>query len=544
VYAVGSGPAELPPDVWIEKVIHSTEVAGYVETPVTVLAGVRGMARKPVTVSVQEGDRVVGAKQVIPDNDLQVLSVQFDVRPRGEGVTLYTAAAKADKTEIYDWNNDEDFFMNVVAKQRRVLYVEGAPRYEYRFLRAAFENDERFQVTSAVFVTRDGDTYRQGIANSAELRSGFPLTEEELFAYDVVVIGNVRATRFTTNQLEMLREFVRRRGGGLLFLAGDDSFRRGGFGISPLADALPFEMDRGLTGLVDRELRVAPTRLGIERNLFGAYTPNDRTPPPWEELPALNGLYRLDGLKPGAQALCAIDEGRGTANSPVVAFQRYGKGVCLVNGVSATWPWKFQMPSDDARYQSFWKEMVLVLMESQQGMLRLNVSPAVTTPRATLSISGAVLNTAFELDHNAPVDLELERPDGTRTRIAPLRSTEPNTTFQRDYVPEEPGVYRVRATAQGAQTMETEAMFIVKDASPELAAVDLNTPLLKEIAEAPGGAYVHLSDYGSLLDRIKPGESAIYHETQRALWDSPWVMGSILALLLGEWLIRRIGGLA
>ena len=47
--------------------------------------------------------------------------------------------------------------------KRRILYVEGEPRWEYKFLRRAVEDDPALQIVSMLRTTQN-KIYRQGIA--------------------------------------------------------------------------------------------------------------------------------------------------------------------------------------------------------------------------------------------------------------------------------------------------------------------------------------------------------------------------------------------
>ena len=60
-----------------------------------------------------------------------------------------------------------------------------------------------------------------------------------LFGYQGLIIGSVEAGYFTPAQQDLIREFVDRRGGGLLLLGGRSSLADGGWGGSSLADLLP-----------------------------------------------------------------------------------------------------------------------------------------------------------------------------------------------------------------------------------------------------------------------------------------------------------------
>ena len=75
---------------------------------------------------------------------------------------------------------------------------------------------------------------RLGTKDEDELRGGFPKTAEELYKYDAVILDDVEAAFFTQDQQSLVKNFVSRRGGGLLMLGGPDSLDSGK--IRPHAD--------------------------------------------------------------------------------------------------------------------------------------------------------------------------------------------------------------------------------------------------------------------------------------------------------------------
>ena len=105
------------------------------------------------------------------------------------------------------------------ADKRRILYVEGEPRWEYKFIRRAEDDDPNVQVVSMLRTT-ENKIYRQGINDPKELADGFPTSADDLFAYQGMIIGSVEAGYFTPAQQDLIQQFVDRRGGGLLMLGG------------------------------------------------------------------------------------------------------------------------------------------------------------------------------------------------------------------------------------------------------------------------------------------------------------------------------------
>ncbi len=93
--------------------------------------------------------------------------------------------------------------------------------------------------------TSENKIYRQGISDPSELADGFPVRAEDLFGYSGIIIGSVAADYFTPLQQELIREYVDRRGGGILFLGGRDSLSDGGWAASSLNDLLPTFLPSG-----------------------------------------------------------------------------------------------------------------------------------------------------------------------------------------------------------------------------------------------------------------------------------------------------------
>ena len=65
--------------------------------------------------------------------------------------------------------------------------------------------------------TRDAD----------ELKTGFPTEAKELFEYSAVIVDDLEAKFFRPSQHTLLHKYVSERGGGLLMLGGQESFRKG-----------------------------------------------------------------------------------------------------------------------------------------------------------------------------------------------------------------------------------------------------------------------------------------------------------------------------
>lgn len=72
---------------------------------------------------------------------------------------------------------------------------------------------------------------------------GVPADVAELAAYDLVVLGEIRASDLAPSQLEALGSYVRDLGGGLLLLGGDRALGPGGFAKTPVEEVSPVSFD-------------------------------------------------------------------------------------------------------------------------------------------------------------------------------------------------------------------------------------------------------------------------------------------------------------
>src|SRR5690606_15624431 len=105
---------------------------------------------------------------------------------------------------------------------------------------------------------------RLAVDSAEELLAGFPKTRDELFRYRGLVLGSIEASHFTHEQLLMIEDFVAERGGGLLVIGGRSAFAEGGWAGTPVADALPVELDAARKGDTTffAQFAVRPTRAG------------------------------------------------------------------------------------------------------------------------------------------------------------------------------------------------------------------------------------------------------------------------------------------
>ncbi|HXB71931.1 MAG TPA: vWA domain-containing protein, partial [Candidatus Acidoferrales bacterium] len=246
VHTVGFGRERAEHDVELDDAVVAPRALAGSRLAVKITWHQRGYAGAKLNLTVRDVSagqvgsqgKVLASRAISlgPDGNLQTETLMFDIG--SAGVKTLQIAATELPGEQNTANNTLTRVVNVGSEPRRILYIEGEPRWEYKFIRQAEEDDRMVQIASMVR-TSENKVYRQGIADPKELAAGFPSRPEDLFVYQGLIVGSVEAGYFTPGQQELIRQFVDRRGGGLLLLGGQFALADGGWNASNLIDLLP-----------------------------------------------------------------------------------------------------------------------------------------------------------------------------------------------------------------------------------------------------------------------------------------------------------------
>ncbi len=101
--------------------------------------------------------------------------------------------------EISLANNKVERSLTFIDEKVKVLYVEGAPRWEYRYLRTVLMRDARLDIK---FLMTKGDP--DLTKYSQEYIGEFPSVGESTLDFDLVILGDVNADYFEDRQLEWM----------------------------------------------------------------------------------------------------------------------------------------------------------------------------------------------------------------------------------------------------------------------------------------------------------------------------------------------------
>src|SRR5256714_706036 len=328
VFTVGVGSAKLPGDIQSGRVSPPRTVLKGASLLVDAVITQSGSSGQTVTLDVEDDGRIVGSQKVQFPVDGSPAAVRVRVTASEAGPRVFSFRVAPQQGEVVTQNNQRDSLVDVTDARERILYFEGEPRSEMKFINRAVSDDKNLQVVT-LQRTADNKFLRLGVdsANVDELLGGFPKTRDELFQYKGLILGSIEAAAFSADQLQMIADFVDRRGGGMLMLGGARSFAEGGYGGTPVADALPLLLDpkmRAAEPTTFARLKVLPTRAGQAHAVTQIAGTEEASAARWPDLPQVTTINAPLPIKPAATVLMNGTDER-LRNMPVLIWQPDGQ---------------------------------------------------------------------------------------------------------------------------------------------------------------------------------------------------------------------------
>ena len=547
VYTIGVGAEHFQRDIELSRVEVPTSVLKDASILVEVVVVQRGYAGKKFPVVVEDSGRIIGSRDVSMPKDGEAAIVRIRVPASERGARLFRVRVPVQSDEMVKENNDREAVVVVNDRREKILYLEGEPRFELKFIRQAVDEDRNLQVVTLLRSAKD-KFLRMSVDDSVELSTGFPKTREELFSYRAIILGSMEASFFTVDQLRMLADFVSVRGGGLLALGGRRALAEGGFAGTPFADALPVELgppagsDSGAT-----EITVTPTAAGILHPAT-QLAPNDSaTTTLWRQMPPLTTVNEVGRPKPGATVLL---EGRAEGERrtrPTLTFQRYGRGKAIVFAVQDSWLWQMHqlVPVEDQRHETFWRQLLRWLVSDVPSRVDM-VAAGEGAINEGIPLRVVVSDSAYARFNGAAVNAEVLSPNGESTQLPFEWATDRDGEYTAMMVPGVNGVHTVNLKAVvGRDTIRSTAGYVrIADPTAEYFGAEMRPAVLKQFADETGGKFYRTSDVSRLPQDIVYTTSGATEVQRLDLWDMPVIFLILLSLLGAEWLYRRRRGLA
>lgn len=528
---------------------------------------------KPVMEQTQKtssADGKVAFRFQVRPTKTGVLFYRFSVTPKVEGV--------AEATTV---NNESIITVDRGAGPYRLLYVSGRPNWEYKFLHRAVEGDDQTQLVGLIRVAareakfdfrgREGESsnplfrgfgnqskedierydqpvfVRLNTADEYELRSGFPKTPEELFKYRAIIIDDLEADFFTPDQMSLLQRFVSERGGGLLALAGMESFREGKYTRTAVGDMLPVYLDSKVDAAPTGPLSLNLTREGWLQPWARLRANETDERQRLAALPQFDVLNRTGAAKPAATVVATVTDGQ--HSFPALVTQRFGRGRTGALLIGDYWQSGLGDEKRQGDLLKSWRQIVRWLVADVPEPVELRTEPQ--PDGASVRVQVRVRDQKFQSLDNAAVTLKVTRTNAPTSEppislAAEASPTEPGL-YEASYIPRESGGYRLEASVAndtGAAAGTAATGWTSDLAAAEYRDLKPNRALMEQLARQTGGRVLTAGDLESFASDLPKEHAPITESWTRPLWHTPWMFLFALACFIAEWGVRRSRGLA
>jgi hypothetical protein len=546
VHTIGFGKEHPAKDVEIRDVVVAARALPQSKLTAVVQLESYGLSGNKLKLQVREGGKVLASQDVALKGDGQIQSetVVFnigDANPKTLEIGIDPISGEDNSA-----NNKVSRQVNVENRKPRILYMEGEPRWDYKFIKRAVDDYSDLGIELWAMVrTTENKLYRQFGPSSKEkdLEDGFPAKPEELFQFQGLIIGSTEANYFTPTQQQLIHDFVDRRGGGLLFLGGRASLSDGGYPKSPLADLVPVKLPEG-KGTFHRDFTsVKITDAGRQSILCRLDDDPVRNEERWKKIPQIANYQEVGEEKPGATVLLRSAPA-GKREMPLLVTQNFGRGRTALFASGGSWRWKMWLDHKDKTHATFWQQMFRYMVTDAPGQVTSSTPRQLLADESKVPIRVEVRDKEFKPVMNAKVQARFIGPDGS------------SATMELTPVPLEEGIYGGEWTAEKTGSYVTEIIagreseelgrdvlsFRREDGVAENFRTSQNKELLEKLSQQTGGRYYTPSEASKLSSEISYSEAGITTRETRDLWDMPVIFLLALAIRASEWLLRRKWG--
>ncbi len=553
VHSVGLGREGLEKDVEVSRVVAPRRVLQGSTVEVEVTLSQTGFGGRSVNLEVEDDGRIVNVEPVTFPRRSSAVTARVMFAASDSGAREFRFRVAEQPGEGLILNNERIALVEVTDRKEKIFFFEGEPRDESKFLRRAVQFDENLHVVS---MTRQAANKFYGINFDEDTKrfDGFPTRREDLFEYQGIILGSMEASFFTHDQMRMLVDFAAQRGGGVLLLGSRRSFSEGGFAGTPVAELSPLV-------LYDVETPSGEARPELIHDLVLELTAQGRAHPAtllrddraesndlWSTLPRLSAYQRATEVKAGATALLSAETPMLREPLVALAHHRIGRGRAIAFTPHDSWHWQMSadIPLEDQTHERLWRQMLRWLVSYVPDQVEVETDRDRFEPGSTVTLRAMVRDAAFREVNRAQVTATIELPSGDEAFVPLDWSVERDGEFVGTFVTGERGHYKVEvdATSEGELLGVATSRFTVDTLNEELFGAARRDSVLGRIADETGGRQYELDEMERLVEDLSVSREGTTVREARDLWDMPILFLLLVALLGGEWAVRRRLGMA
>lgn len=544
VYVMPLGSPDPVSDLALGRIAAPRRAFVQDKVPVTVEVERFGAAAASGSATVALIDETTG--ETLDEQPLagDVEELTLTAEPDLVGETTWSVVLRTDDNDLLPDNNRVQVDIELVDRPLQVLFIDGYPRWEYRYVKNLLVREKSID-SSVMLLSADRDFAQEGNAPITRL----PNSPEELARYDVIVLGDVPAGFFSTDQLDLIRSHVADRGAGLLWIAGERD-QPSSYTGTVMADLLPVRGSMSAAPF-DGAVTLQPTALAERLGVLQVVDPRGGAGWPEELSDPATGWSRLwwalridpDRLKPTAEVLAQTADLVDGVAHPLVVNMRYGAGQSIFVATDEIWRWRYGR--GEYYPDQFWIQMIRMLgrqsLATAGRRTVLEAAPRRVEVGQPVRVTLEILDQALVEARRGSVAAIIEDDQGERmTELELRRESDAADRFVATYLPETDGQFVVRIDDRTLPVETAGAPYEVVRSDDELRSPETDHELLERLALETGGGI--LAPDGSDLSQLTslPNRSVrTPNPLRESIWDTPLVFILLLSLLTLEWVGRK-----
>ena len=516
------------------------------ESEIHVLVSGSGMIGETVGVQLWRDGQKFRETPVAFGEEEQTREATFSVAHEKAGVVQYeihVADPGADKeAQAYP------FLIQVLEPGNRVLYVQNALGFDFKYLRQALVGDRNLQLITYVRWADNQLVLMSGQERFSQKKT-LEFSQAELAKYSVILLGDLPPAVLATADWQALHDFVD-RGGALVLLGGANSLGTAALAQTPLGPLLPVQLGAA-TEYREGKFPVEITESGLHHPVFGQLFAKI------SDLPPLLTCDLADGVAPTAEVL--VQANVDGMKFPLVVARRFGQGRVVAVMTDSIWRWRLAAKSwvaERSPYDTFWVQLMDWLIPKEQQNRQEDNRLELVSDRSNYltgekpELRAILTQSSADAKRPSAVALHIHTPDDKTFEYALQPAMLPTSDGQQVpgyrvvvdlYVP---GIYKASATAEiGGTNVEAQTKFVVTQPVTEITGKPINRELLIRLAETSHGKFMALDAWNDWGKSLHVEEQHFSRTQLLDLWNNPFLLGFLMLMLAGDWIVRKFWNL-
>lgn len=545
VYVYGVGITS-PRDIIVQNLFAPDVTFVKDEVPLTVRVRAQGLSGESAELQLKLGAQVLASRTLTFTNDSELV-VPLKFTPDTLGEFELTASIEARSDEAVKDNNSRTQRIKVIDSKIKVLLVDQTPRWEFKYLQMLLLRDRRVELKCFL---AEGDKAISRVPDSPYLPE-FPARRDELFKYDLVILGDLDPKILTAQHQENLNKLVSDFGGALVVLAGKRhmpaQYRRAALEKLLPVEFDPAPLDTRNDPVAERPIKLQLTAAGRASAMLRLSDREEENAQMWAQLPPIFWSARVTRAKPAAEVLVVdpdVSKESRFGKMPVIASQQYGLGQVLFVGTDNFWRWRKN--AGDFFHTAIWGQIAQRV--SIQRLLGVSRRTQLSGDRQNYMTGDRV--TVFARLYTGAGYEPVDEPS-VRGSFGLKNGQGPRTELTLRPVPDQPGMYRGEFIATGVGAFgfsvendpQTILDFNVAEPQFEFGETAMNEPMLKQLASTTGGQFFREENLYQLPDAIRAKTERVQSPLEVELWASPLYFLLLLGIVTAEWVLRKLSHL-